>query len=162
MIVLCAKYLFLLPPLLVLWVFWRKERDARLLLLYRGLIVLVVGFGLAKAGGALYNEPRPFVLHHFQPLIAHVADNGFPSDHTLVTAGCGFLLLAFSPPAAAIALVAAVFVGASRAACGLHSPLDIVASFLFALAANGIATALLRKPQRDPDVREEDHSAVAR
>lgn len=151
MIILCAEYLFLLAPILVVWTLWKKGAEEARLLLYRGMVVLVVGFLLAKAGGALYNEPRPFVLHHTQPLIAHVADNGFPSDHTLVAAGCGFLLLAFSMPAAGVALLAALIVGVSRVACGLHSPLDIGSSFLFAFVANGIASILIRRQERGLD-----------
>lgn len=115
------------------------------MLLLRGLLVLLLGTALAKGGGALYDEPRPFVVHHTRPLIPHAPDNGFPSDHTLLTAGCAFLIIPFSWPAGVAVMAVALVVGLSRIACGLHSPLDIGASIVFALLAAGAASLLVRR-----------------
>ena len=41
---------------------------------------------LTQLGGSLFNDPRPFAVGHFRPLIPHVTDNGFPSDHALLAA----------------------------------------------------------------------------
>ena len=60
LIVICAKYLFVLAPLLTAFVF-AVLPPARRPLLIRGAIALIIGVALAKIGGALYNEPRPFV-----------------------------------------------------------------------------------------------------
>ena len=137
LIVLCAKYLFVVPPLLLLYALWRADGATRRQTVTRGLIAVVLAVGLAKGGGALYNEPRPFAALHLAPLIPHAADNGFPSDHTLLVFCCVFLLLPLSRPLAAAALVAACGVGAARVASLLHSPLDIGASVAFAAASVG-------------------------
>src|SRR5919199_4897641 len=49
-------------------------------------VLLVLSYVFAQIGGFVYNDPRPFAVEHFQPLLAHAADNGFPSDHALVAA----------------------------------------------------------------------------
>jgi undecaprenyl-diphosphatase len=146
LIVFGAKYLFAVVPLIVLLVFWKAASEERRAMLLRGVVMMLLAVALAKGGGALYNEPRPFVVHHVAPLIPHVADNGFPSDHTLVTFACAFLILPFSRRAAGIAILIATAVGSARIACNLHSPLDIVASVLMAAVANLIALKCLPKP----------------
>ncbi len=142
LIVFAAKYLFLAVPLLVIYAGLRAAPEQRKTLLVRGVIVLVVSIILAKGGGAMFNEPRPFVVRHVAPLIPHEPDNGFPSDHTLLTMACALLIAPFAPPAALAAAIIALVVGAARIAAGLHSPLDIAASLGFAALANLIALGL--------------------
>lgn len=143
--IIAAKYLIVVPLLLLVWTFWRAGSEARRTLIRRGLLAGVIAIALAKTGGALYNEPRPFVAHHFTPLIPHEADNGFPSDHTLLAFTCVFLLL--GQRAMGWALLAGLFAAAvacARIASGLHSPLDISASILFAGFAVGVSTLVFR------------------
>ena len=136
LIVFCAQYLIIAAPLLVAFVFWKASPADRKVLLIRGVTVLLSSIGLAMIGGMLYNDPRPFVVHHTRPLISHVADNGLPSDHTLLAAACGFLILPFSRYAGIAALLVAVILGAARVACQVHTPLDIAGAILMALIAN--------------------------
>jgi undecaprenyl-diphosphatase len=146
LIVISAKYLFVLIPLILLGVLWPLSAAQRRVLILRGIVVLIIGVILAKGGGALYNEPRPFVVQHVSPLIPHDADNGFPSDHTLLAFACAFLLFPFSRRAAIVAVLIAAAVGVARIACLLHSPLDIIASILMAAVANVIAWLVVRIP----------------
>ena len=54
------------------------------------LVIMVV---LIKVAAAIYTDPRPFVVDpSIEPLFAHPADNGFPSDHTALAAECGHLI----------------------------------------------------------------------
>lgn len=140
---ICANYLFVLAPLLTVFVFVVLP-PARRPLLLRGLIALVIAVVMAKTGGAFYNEPRPFVSRHVAPLIPHGPDNGFPSDHTLLCAVCAFLILPFSRPLGIAAGVVALLVGVARIIALLHSPLDIAAGIAFAAFAVYIATAIER------------------
>ena len=78
-----ANYPLALVPLIALFVYWRSSREQRRQFLLRGIIVLIIGIALAKIGGMIYNEPRPFIVEHIRPLIPHANDSGFPSDHTL-------------------------------------------------------------------------------
>lgn len=153
LVIFCAQDLFLLVLLVGAGVFWKVSASNRRTLFLRGLVVLVLGVILAQGGGALWQDPRPFVVHHTRPLIAHAPDNGFPSDHALLTFGCAFLLLPFSRRAAGIAGVLALLVGIARVASGLHWPVDIIASVVFAAVANAIAFALVR-PRLLPTQKE--------
>ncbi len=143
--IICAKYLFVINLLLVAWVWWHITNQERRTLVLRAVIVGLVAIVLARAGGALYNEPRPFVAHHFAPLIPHEADNGFPSDHTLLVFACFFLIVPFEKRAAGPAALVAVTVGLARVACGLHSWLDIVTSIVMGATAGYLACLIIRE-----------------
>jgi undecaprenyl-diphosphatase len=147
LIILAAKYLVILPPILLAFVFWKASSADRKILILRGLVVLVLSVALAKGGGALFNDVRPFVAHHTTPLIPHAPDTGFPSDHTLLAAACALLTLPFSKRLGIAGLVFALVVGLARIACGLHTLLDIGGSLVFAGFANG-AASLTVKPSR--------------
>ncbi len=143
--IIAAKYLIVVPLLLLMWEFVRANSEQRRTLMRRGLLAGVIALALAKIGGAMYSEPRPFVAHHFTPLIPHEADNGFPSDHTLLAFTCVFLLFAQGAmPWALLAGLFAAAVACARIASGLHSPLDIGASIVFAALAVGISTFVFR------------------
>ncbi len=148
-IIFCAKYLFVVLPLLVAVVFLRQRGANRRVLILRAMLVVVVSVVLAKGGGALYDEPRPFVVRQVAPLIPHDADNGFPSDHTLLSFACAFLLLPFEKRIGGVAVLAACGVGWGRVASLLHSPLDIVASLVFAALANLLAWGLVRPARHE-------------
>ena len=146
-IVFAAKYLIVVPVLFVVTEALRYAPDERRCLLRRGLIAAALAVVFAKAGGALYFEPRPFVAHHFTPLIPHAPDNAFPSDHTLLAFTCGFLLIPFASPFVSVfTLMIAAFIASARIDSGLHSPLDIGASIVMALASNLIAARFIAYP----------------
>lgn len=145
-----ANYLIALLPPIVLFVYWRSSKEQRRQLLIRGVIVLIVGVALAKIGGMVYNEPRPFVAEHIRPLIPHANDSGFPSDHTLTASAIALLLAPFSAPAGGITLLLAAIIGISRIGCHVHSVIDIMASFLFAIIANGVAWLVVRPGSAAP------------
>ena len=143
--VIGAKYLIVLPLLLVSWEFWRATPEERGVMLRRGILAGILAVAFAKIGGAFYNEPRPFVARHFTPLIPHEPDNGFPSDHTLLAFTGVFLLLAqLAIPEFILAALCGLAIAASRVRSGLHSPLDIGASIVFAAIAVGISSLVFR------------------
>ncbi len=80
LIAFCASWGLVVPVLLVLLALVRDvhRRDAIVEAALGGLATV----GLVKLGGLLYAHQRPFVVHHVLPLVAHAADNGFPSDHS--------------------------------------------------------------------------------
>jgi len=72
------------------------------------------------------------VSHHLLPLIPHAADNGFPSDHALLAAFLAFTMFLYSRRASLLLLIIAVLIGWARVATHIHSPIDIVGSFVIA------------------------------
>jgi undecaprenyl-diphosphatase len=81
----------------------------------------------------------------FTPLIAHVADSSFPSDHTLLgVALIGAMLL--SVPRVGVGMfVWALLVGVARVAAGLHYPSDIIGSSVLALGLDALAIITVKK-----------------
>ncbi len=134
-IVFVAKYFLYISVVVTAWFWWRSQRSTKVELLGRLVVGGVIALALARLGGYLYYDPRPFVTEHVRPLFAHAADNGFPSDHALLTSFLGFTLLLYSRKVGAVLLVIAVLVGAARVAAHVHSPIDIIGSFVFSAIA---------------------------
>ncbi len=131
-IIFVGKY-FIFFSILVTGLFWlrlsmKEKLDLGLRLIIGGLLAEV----LAVIAGHLYYDTRPFVTEHVTPLIAHAADNGFPSDHALLASFLGFTVLRFSKRTGTALLVIAVLIGWARVAAHIHHPLDIVGSFVIA------------------------------
>jgi undecaprenyl-diphosphatase len=91
------------------------------------------------------------VTHHLVPLIPHAPDNGFPSDHALLTAFLGFTILIYSRALGAVLLVIALLVGAARVAAHIHNPQDIVASFVIAAFSVALTEFIFRQWDRRHD-----------
>ena len=147
LIVFVATYFLYLGVIVTLWFWWRCERTTKIELLVRLVAGGLLALALAAIGGRLYYDPRPFVTEHVAPLFAHAADNGFPSDHALLTSFLGFTVLMYSRKVGAILLAVAVAVGAARVAAHVHSARDIVGSFVFSALAAVIVERLTTSPR---------------
>lgn len=99
------------------------------------IVTGVLAVVLAKLSKHFIDSPRPFVVGHFTPVIHATADNGFPSDHTLLSATLALLIVLVNRKLGFVALGVALLVGSARVALGVHSPIDIVGSFAIALIA---------------------------
>ncbi len=87
-------------------------------------------------GNLLYVDPRPFVVGHFIPLIPHVPDNGFPSDHTLLAAALAAIGMYWNKWLGLALWVIAIAIAIARVYVGLHHPIDVLGSIVFALIAD--------------------------
>lgn len=135
LIVFGAKYLIALPVLVLLgYCIFSRGRVLRQLV-WLSALSLPVAYVLGRIAGLLYSDPRPFVVGHFTPLVAHVADNGFPSEHTLAAATLAMIVLYVDKRAGALLWVVAVLIGASRVFAGVHHTTDIIASMGIAIVA---------------------------
>lgn len=94
---------------------------------------------------ALYFDPRPFVEGQFEPLIKHVADNGFPSDHTLLLAAIASVITFYDKRYATILWVITLVVGLSRVYAGVHHLLDIAGAILIALVSTSLVYFVLMR-----------------
>ena len=189
LMVFCASYLvFLLPlPMLLLWgrpLAWRggqlssgeqeilRERRAAVLWV---AIACVAAYILNLLIEHVIFEPRPFITHHVHDLVAHAADDSFPSDHTawafavggmfllqLLPAwsrarhqkhasGDSTLLKALNYPAwiTLLTLAMGCLIGFARVFVGVHYPDDILGGAfdgLLAAIVMTLARVLLSKP----------------
>lgn len=89
---------------------------------------------LSRVASKLYYDPRPFVAEHVKFLIAHPADNGFPSGHALLTMTTLTTVTYFyNKKVAAGKLVLTIIVGIARILAKVYSPLDIGVGCLFGI-----------------------------
>lgn len=141
-----AKYLVFLEALLaatiLVPVLLRRPRTEWVRWTVLAAIMLVLAYVFAQIGGAIYNDPRPFVTEHIRPLIAHAPDNGFPSDHALLAAAL-VAAVAFARPLLSLPVaVLAILVDWARVGAGLHHVADVVGSALFVALGAAIALAI--------------------
>lgn len=99
-----------------------------------GAVTLPASYAIGKIIGTFIETTRPFVELGVDPLVAHAADNGFPSEHTLyalIIAG----VIAMSHKKLGFILIAlALLVGTGRVLALVHNPIDIIGSAGIALA----------------------------
>ena len=143
-IVFCAQYLFLLV-ILIIGVAWLKHPKADRWRFFASVIVAgAIAFVLSRIAGKLYYDPRPFVVEHVKPLFPHIADNGFPSDHALLTGTLTAITYFFNKKAATLMLVPTVIIGAARVLAKVHSPLDIGGGWVFGIIGSVAAYYLVK------------------
>src|SRR5260370_21746600 len=114
-------------------------------------LVLPLVYLVSLLGGALYYDPRPFVVEHFAPLIPHKPSNGFPSDHVLWSAATAAIIFPSNDYLSLILWLLTILFGAARVHAGVHHPIDIVGSMLMAIVVAFIVYVIVRrmKPFRD-------------
>jgi len=88
------------------------------------------------------------VTEHVAPPFAHAADNGFPSDHTLLSMFLAARVFWYSRRWSVVLLGITVAIGATRVATHVHHPIDIIAAMdlaiVAALVARPVAVRLTR------------------
>ena len=134
LIILGAKYLFLAVLAGAFGVFWTIEKVQRRTFVVTAVVATIVAIVLTKSAGALYFDPRPFT-HGVTALIPHEPDNGFPSDHTVLSFAAASIAYVFSKKFGIALLVIALLVGVCRVLAGIHSPIDIIAGALIGIVA---------------------------
>lgn len=97
-----------------------------------GMLATIITYLLSRFASLLFYNPRPFVVSKTIPLIQHAANNGFPSDHTLLSALVAFVVFRYSKLWGSILLVLTLLVGTSRIVAKVHSPLDVIGAIAIA------------------------------
>lgn len=131
---------------LVYVLFLRKQKRNQALLLT--LFVLPASYIFGRFAGLIFNNPRPFVVDGFTPLVQHIADNGFPSDHTLFTATIASIVFVYNRPVGIFLFILSILVGISRVLAGVHHYIDVVGSVVIAVITTYVVTILLRQLQK--------------
>lgn len=144
-IVLVAQYFLyiIIGVAVIIWLKLQSDDKKRLalILIGSGLLALL----LAKIGAWLYFDARPFTHPGVVALFSHRADNGFPSDHTLLATVIAASVYLFRRRSGMALLGLAALVGAARVLAHVHSPVDIVGAMLIGLAAVAVVRVLIWK-----------------
>lgn len=141
LIIFGAKYLFLAIIVICVFYFLKQSRIRQKQMAVLGAVSLPFTYVIAKIAGLFYYDPRPFVESGIAPMIPHAADNGFPSDHTLICAGLAAMLYSFNKKAGILAWIITLMVGFFRVFAGLHHLIDVLGSIIIAI----IATLIVKK-----------------
>jgi len=143
LIIFGAQELYAVIIAVAILYFFRQPKELRWKIALSAVIALPLTYLLAKLGSMLYYNPRPFVVGDFMPLIPHSDDNGFPSDHMLISSAIAAVVFFFHRKLGLTLLFIAFLVGVSRAFAGIHHPIDIIGSLAFAFFATWIAVRFL-------------------
>ena len=144
LIVMVAKYLIIVPIIVLAAYFFLSNKQVQKRMVVLGGLGSGLAFILSRIGSALFYDPRPFVTQQIQPLIAHAADNGFPSDHALLSFTLAAVLYTFNRKWGMILGVMAVVISAARVAASVHSWIDIGGSFVISAGSIYLVDAGLR------------------
>jgi len=140
---LIANRLILLVPgaLAALWL-WGGQPQRSLAL--KVLASIGAALFISYLCGALWPQPRPFVLGQGHAFFPHKATSSFPSNHTIIIATFAFALILDRRWAAwgGLALLGAAVVGTARVYLGVHFPLDIAGGLVLAPIAAAITAAV--------------------
>ncbi len=135
-IVFCAQYLYLFVILVIVVAWLRIAKDKKAQFFAATILAGIIAFILSRVASRLYYDPRPFVSEHVKPLFAHIADNGFPSDHALLTMTLTAAAYFYNKKAAAVMLVLSIIIGVARVLAKVHSPLDIGSGWVFGITGS--------------------------
>jgi undecaprenyl-diphosphatase len=138
-----ARYLIVVPPLTLLQHVWMLQKNERVRFVIHILLSFLIAYIGAKTAGAVFDNPRPFVVGNFEPLVPHGVENGFPSMHTLVAATIAFILLGRSRALGIALIVVAILVGIGRVYAGVHHGIDVVGGFTIAALSVALSRILL-------------------
>ena len=133
LIVFGAKSLYVFIVAGALWYIYEQSPAERKRIVLTAFLALPLSYVVAKLASHFYYDARPFVEGHFVPLISHIPDNGFPSDHTLLSAAVAAVIFFFHRTLGALFLVLAFLVGVARVAAGIHHMTDVIGSMIIAV-----------------------------
>ncbi|MES2203318.1 MAG: phosphatase PAP2 family protein [Patescibacteria group bacterium] len=133
LIILCAQYL--IWAIVIAGFVYLVQSPLRKKMVLFAAAALAASYVVAKVIGWFWYDPRPFVSDGITPLIAHAANNGFPSDHMLFGATIASIVFVYNRPLGIVLWVLALTVGIARILAGVHHTADIVGAALIAAAA---------------------------
>lgn len=144
LVIFLAKYLVIFVVLGLIVVFLRVSLKAK-----KEMILLTIGAGilafiLARLASKLYFDPRPFVTKGIEPLVAHSADNGFPSDHALFTMTLTSIAYFYNQKIALAMCVLTFLVGLGRVLAQVHSAVDVLGAWLIAMLATFVVHSIIK------------------
>lgn len=152
--VFITQYLYLFVLLISAIFFFLQPRKIQRSLIVCGVIIALLAYIASRIAGLLYFDPRPFVVGHFIPLIAHAPDNGFPSDHVLLTGAIAMVIWFYNKKLSAILWAVALLIGWARIYGGIHHVADIAGSIAIVLASGAAYAFIIKAMIKGKDVHE--------
>ena len=148
-----AKYLSLLIIAISGVVFFTLPRNTQKQMILLSCVSMPLIYFISIIAAHFYYDPRPFVVGNFTPLIPHIPDNGFPSDHVLLTFSMAALFLTFLRKVSYILFPLVVVVAVSRVYVGVHHSIDVFGSFLIVSIGMVAAHLILKHVRQNSFIR---------
>lgn len=139
LIIFNSQYLYLFEIAIAAIYFFVQSRNKKKSIIILSAVFLPLAYIVAQIIAAFYFDPRPFVIGHFTPIITHAPDNGFPSDHVLLTGAIASILFVYDKKIGVLAWIITIVIGISRVYAGIHHLTDITGSAVIAIASMWIA-----------------------
>jgi len=117
---------------------------ARLRTLVLSAVALPIIFVSSRIASYFFENPRPFFEHDFVPLVAHAADNGFPSDHALLVFALASVTFTFNRPVGIGLFILSTLVGVGRVLVGVHHTIDIFGSVIITVSIVCISQIVIK------------------
>lgn len=133
-----AQYLYLVVVLIGAIYFFTRKKQAMKSMAICGVIIAPLAFVISRISSLFYYDPRPFVVGHFTPLFAHAADNGFPSDHVLLTGAIAMIVWFYNKKLSVALWALAFLIGWARVYAGVHHWVDIFGSIVMVIVSGAV------------------------
>lgn len=146
-VLIARDFIFLLVIASVI-VFALATKKDKVKLVKIGALGAGLALLLSRLTRLVYFNPRPFVEQGITPLIAHAANNGFPSDHALLGFTLASVIYVYNKKIGVLLFLAAAAIGVSRVYLKIHSPEDIVGSLVIAIIAVAIASMIVQRHRK--------------
>ena len=143
LIIFCGTYLIWVVALIGFIYLIQSHKRKRIALF--AVVVLPATYIIGKIVGIFWYDPLPFVQNGTTPLIAHAANNGFPSDHMLLAGAIASVVFAYNRPLGILLWVLAIIIGVARVLAGVHHPVDVIAAAIVALVVAWISWRVLHR-----------------
>ncbi len=142
--VFIAQYLYLFVLLIAAIFFFTRPKAAMKRMAICGVIIAPLAYVISRISSILYYDPRPFVVGHFTPLIAHIADNGFPSDHVLLTGAVAMIVWFYNRKLSVVLWALALLIGWARVYSGIHHWTDIIGSIVIVFVSGAVYYLIMK------------------
>ena len=139
-----AKYFFTVPVVVgaVYFLINSWEIGKKMIILSAiSLPLLIIGIFILNY---LYYDPRPFIISNFDPIVPHIPDNGFPSDHSALTALIALIMYIFNRRIGIFLFSISILVSISRIYVGLHHFVDVLAGILLAVLSVYLSQQIIK------------------
>ena len=143
--IFAANYLWYVIIGIAIVHFFVPSCHEKIHLLIFAILVLVLVYLVSLLAGALYYDPRPFVIGHYTPLIPHKPTNGFPSDHVLWTAAIAAIIFPNNKYLSLVLWILTAAVGIARVYVGVHHATDVIGSMVIAAAVTALVHYSLKR-----------------
>ena len=143
LVIFVAKYFIVLSVGIAAYAWWQLNRAQKKAYILLAIVAGILSLLFAKASSKLYYDPRPFITGHFTPYFPHGNDNGFPSDHTLLSSFLAWLTLCYSRRLGWLMLLISVLIGGARVIARVHHVTDVVGAIMLSGAAVWLSKTVL-------------------